>query len=136
MKPENIIKVVCALVEQQGRVLLTQRSEHMREALLWEFPGGKLEPRETETECLVREIQEELHIAVQPFQRLQPALHQYPGRMIELIPYRCRYNGGDIYLQEHRAYHWALPDELMRYSWCPADVPIVQEYLQLVAKRQ
>ncbi|OKL41553.1 (deoxy)nucleoside triphosphate pyrophosphohydrolase [Pontibacter flavimaris] len=136
MDATGTIKVVCALVEQFGRVLVTQRSEHMREALLWEFPGGKVEACETETACLVREIREELNIAIAPYQRLKPVVHGYPGRTIELIPYLCHYGGGVIRLHEHRSYHWVSPADLANYTWCPADLPVVQEYLQLLKNRE
>lgn len=135
MHEGEVVKVVCAIVEQYGRVLLTQRSEQMPEALLWEFPGGKMEPGESEAECLAREIKEELNLDIAPIQRLTPVIHHYPNRTIELIPYLCDYVGGVIKLAEHRAYHWVLPDTLQDYSWCPADEPIVQEYLQLLTSR-
>ncbi len=131
-----MIKVICAIVEQHGRVLVTQRSEQMREALLWEFPGGKLEPSETETACLVREIREELNLAIEPYQRLTPVVHEYPGYTIELIPYLCHYAGGVIKLHEHRAYHWVSPADLAIYTWCPADLPIVKDYLHLVKNKE
>ncbi|AKD04676.1 (deoxy)nucleoside triphosphate pyrophosphohydrolase [Pontibacter korlensis] len=131
-----MIKVVCAIVEQYDRVLLTQRSEQMREGLLWEFPGGKVEPHETEKNSLVREIKEELAIEVQPYKRLQPIIHPYPNYTIELIPYLCKFNGGVVQLLEHKTYHWVLPEDLPNYSWCPADVPIVEEYLQVCRSRQ
>lgn len=125
------MKVICALLEQHGRVLVTQRSENMREPLLWEFPGGKLEAGESEQECLVRELREELTLSIEPVLRLSPVVHHSPDRTIELIPYICMYHGGAIQLIEHRAYQWAKQDELPNYAWCPADLPIVQEYLAL-----
>ncbi|MCX2739372.1 (deoxy)nucleoside triphosphate pyrophosphohydrolase [Pontibacter anaerobius] len=130
-----MIKVVCAIVEQYERVLVTQRSKKMREALLWEFPGGKLEQNETEGNCLIREIQEELGIEVEPYQRLTPAMYAYPDLSIELIPFLCKYKGGVIQLQEHRTYHWVKPEDLKTYQFCPADVPILEEYLQLIRGR-
>ncbi|WP_018477970.1 (deoxy)nucleoside triphosphate pyrophosphohydrolase [Pontibacter roseus] len=131
-----IIKVTCAIIEQYGRVLVTQRSESMSQALLWEFPGGKLEAGETEKSCLIREIQEELNLNITPSRRLTPVVQQYPDKIIELIPYMCEYNGGTIQLLEHRTYHWATQQELPNYDWCPADVPIVEEYLRLLQAEQ
>ena len=130
-----MIEVVCAIVEQHGRVLITQRSEQMREAMLWEFPGGKVEPGETEQHALVREIKEELGIDVEPYHKLVPVQHSYPDHTILLIPYLCQYNGGVLNLLEHRAYHWVIPEELPNFNWCPADVPIVEAYLELVKNR-
>ena len=136
MISDNMIKVVCAIIEQDGWVLLTQRSEKMRQPLLWEFPGGKLEPGETEEQALVREIREELRISVEPYLRLQPVEHHYAGLPIELIPYCCHFTAGMIRLQEHRSYNWVPPADLQHYSWCPADLPIVEQYLQLLKNRE
>ena len=126
-----IIKVTCAIIEHQHRVLVTQRSEKMAEPLLWEFPGGKMEPDETEEQCLAREIKEELNLEVQPLRRLTPVVHSTQTKTIELIPYICSCKGGTIRLLEHLTYEWASYDRLRTYSWCQPDVPIVEEYLQL-----
>lgn len=130
-----ITKVTCALIEQYGRVLITQRSETMPQAMLWEFPGGKIEEGETEEACLVREIQEELNLSITPLQRLTPVLQTYGDKTIELIPYLCQYNSGAIRLAEHRSYHWVQPQDMSSYNWCPADIPIVQEYLAMTAEQ-
>lgn len=127
------IKVSCAIIEQYGRVLVTQRSESMSQAMLWEFPGGKIEEGETEEECLVREIKEELNLEILPLQRLTPVLQPLGAKTIELIPYLCQYNKGTIQLAEHRAYQWVKPEDLTNYNWCPADLPVVEEYLAMFA---
>ncbi len=127
------IKVTCALIEQYGRVLVTQRSQSMPEALLWEFPGGKIEPGETEKDCLIREIKEELNLIIVPIRRLTPVEFSTENKTIELIPYICEYKQGVIQLAEHRAYQWASPGELLTYAWCPADKPVVEEFLQLTS---
>lgn len=124
-----MLKVVCAIIEHNGKVLVTQRSSTMAQPLLWEFPGGKLEAGESETEALVREIQEELHLHVAPLSRLTPTVHHYTDKSIELIPYVCKLQSRDIVLAEHNAYSWAELGELQNYSWCPADIPIVAAYL-------
>jgi 8-oxo-dGTP diphosphatase len=126
-----MIKVVCAIIENEGTVLITQRSSKMAQPLLWEFPGGKVEVGESEAEALVREIQEELNLLIVTRERLTPVLHNYSSRAIELIPYTCSLQNGNILLAEHQAYSWASLDVLANYSWCPADIPIVEEYLHL-----
>ncbi|SIQ93895.1 (deoxy)nucleoside triphosphate pyrophosphohydrolase [Pontibacter lucknowensis] len=131
-----ITKVTCALIEQYGRVLVTQRSETMPQAMLWEFPGGKVEDGETEIACLIREIQEELNLRITPVQRLTPVVQKYDDKTIELIPFLCQYNGGTIKLTEHRSYHWVMPQDLTNYDWCPADIPIVQEFLELINEQR
>ncbi|PKV75555.1 (deoxy)nucleoside triphosphate pyrophosphohydrolase [Pontibacter ramchanderi] len=128
-------KVTCALIEQYGRVLITQRSEAMPLALLWEFPGGKVEEGETEEACLVREIQEELNLNITPTKRLTPVVQTYGDKTIELIPFLCQYNGGTISLAEHRSYQWVFPQDLPHFDWCPADIPIMQEFIALMGGR-
>ena len=129
LTPLKELKVLCGIIEKDGLVLITQRSEAMSQPLLWEFPGGKLESGETEQECLVREIIEELGIRITPKQRLKPVLYTYPDKAVELIPYICAYNSGTISLLEHLKYEWVKPVELNTYTWCPADIPIVEEYM-------
>ncbi|RDV16296.1 (deoxy)nucleoside triphosphate pyrophosphohydrolase [Pontibacter diazotrophicus] len=126
-----MLKVTCAIIEHENRVLVTQRGEAMPDPLLWEFPGGKMEPGETEEECLAREIKEELNITIQPLQRLTPVLHRTQTKTIELIPYICTLRRGDIKLLEHRDYKWSLATDLHRYNWCLPDLPVVEEYLRL-----
>lgn len=126
------IKVTCAIIEQFGRVLVTQRSSSMTQPLLWEFPGGKLEEGESEEEGLQREIMEELNLRVTPMLRLTPVTQDYGDKTVELIPYICEYNQGAIHLTEHHTYQWAHPEDLPGYTWCAADLPIVIEYLSFM----
>ena len=125
------IAVTCALIEQAGKVLITQRSQTMPLPLLWEFPGGKLHDGETEEACLVREILEELNLVVLPLQRLTPATYTSGSKTIVLIPFLCRIIGGELHLTEHAQSQWVLPEELLKFDWCPADLPIVEEYMRL-----
>jgi 8-oxo-dGTP diphosphatase len=129
-----MLHVVCAITEQDGKVLITQRSSQMAQPLLWEFPGGKIDAGESETDALVREIKEELNLLILPQQRLTPVTHTYSSKSIELIPYTCKLLSGEIILTEHMAYSWVSIDELLHYTWCPADVPIVEEYIRLMKK--
>ena len=130
-----MIKVVCAIIEKDGKVLITQRNSKMAQPLLWEFPGGKLEAGESEADALKREILEELSLLIDPQQRLSLVTHAYSSKTIELIPYTCTLQSGEITLAEHKAYSWVTIAELLSYSWCPADIPIVEEYLHLKRKQ-
>ncbi len=112
-------------------MLITQRSATMSQPLLWEFPGGKVEAGESEAAALAREIKEELALEVEPLQRLTPVRYTYKAFEIELIPYICRYKGGTLHLLEHQAYKWVAAEALLQFDWCPADKPIVAEYLRL-----
>lgn len=126
-----MIDVCCALIKgQNGSVLVTQRSAEMRLPLKWEFPGGKVEPGETNEECLVREIKEELNVRVKIIGLMPPSIHNNGSQLIRLIPFQCMIEEGEICLTEHAAYLWCSPDELQQLDWADADLPIVQHYLE------
>ncbi len=124
-----IIKVTCAIIERDGRVLAAQRSESMSMPLKWEFPGGKLEAGEDPVACLIREIREELGVEVRILDSLSPVLHDYGTWTIELLPFICEIIRGDIVLHEHRAVTWEEPQRLFDLDWPDADMPVIREYL-------
>lgn len=123
------LKVSCAIIEHQGRVLVVQRSPHMKQALLWEFPGGKVEADETAEQCIVREIREELNIGIQPLRQLSAHTHTYEKGSILLIPFICKWIEGTLELKEHKTAQWLLPEELKELDWSPADVSVAEAYL-------
>lgn len=122
-----MIDVTCAIIELGKRVLVTQRGPEMKLPGKWEFPGGKLEPGESQEQCIIREIKEELQLDIQVKKRLAP--NEYQGK-IRLIPFICRWIGGEIHLTEHAAYQWVSPDQLLQKDWAEADIPIVHAYLK------
>ncbi len=69
--------------------------------LNWEFPDSRIENRESEKECILREIKEELNLDIKVFQRLNPSMYDYPYISIELIPFVANQIGGNISLNEH-----------------------------------
>ena len=125
------LKVTCAIITIDGKILAVQRSRTMSLPMKWEFPGGKIEPAETEVECIKREIREELGIEIEVQERLTPSIHQYPSFTIELIPYTAHYLSGDLKLKEHHNYVLMNCDELDRLDWAEADWPIVREVMSL-----
>lgn len=133
MKDSNreIIKVTCAIIEKNGKVLAVQRSETMNLPLKWEFPGGKLEHGESEKECIKREINEELQIDIDPYLKLSPSVHCYPDFTIELIPFVSKYINGNLKLIEHKSSLWIDKEELLSVDWAEADLPIINEYCKL-----
>lgn len=95
----------------------------------WEFPGGKINPEETAEECIMREIKEELGIAIQIKTMLPPSTHSYPDLHIRLHPFVCRIARGRIKPTEHRAVQWTRHDKLLCLQWAEADVAVVKSYL-------
>ncbi|MBI1920379.1 MAG: (deoxy)nucleoside triphosphate pyrophosphohydrolase [Geobacter sp.] len=129
------LKVTCAIIEKEGKVLAAQRSERMSHPLKWEFPGGKLHEGESLEDCLVREIREELGIEVQPLVSLPPLVHHYDHISVELLPFICRIVQGEIVLHEHSEVSWLEPEELSSLDWVEADVPVFRSYLDALERR-
>lgn len=128
MSDVNVVTVVAvALIRDDGAILLTQRPEGKAMAGLWEFPGGKLEEGETPEHALVRELQEELGISVNP-SALQPltfASHTYDSFHLLMPVYTCTEWSGKISPQENQAMAWVMPDQLADYPMPEADLPLI-----------
>ena len=135
----DVVQVVgAALVDDRGRVLVAQRGTG-RFAGLWEFPGGKVEPREDELSALVRECREELGVAVVP----QAFLGEVPldGVVAGGAPgastlrvWWGRISGGELVAHEHRELRWAAAGELEALDWIPADRPLLPAVRALLGR--
>ncbi len=118
--------VTAALIEHQGEFLLTRRRGDVPYPLLWEFPGGKVEPGEDPRDCIVREIREELGMEVAAEEIYDVIYHRYPERTVLVLVYRCRWLRGDVVDLEVAEHRWVLPGEISRLSLLPADVPLAE----------
>ena len=123
------IVVAAAVVEHEGRILLTRRLDKGHLAGAWEFPGGKLEEGEAPTDCVVRECLEECGIRVEPVDILEVTHHIYPEREVLLLFYACRLRGGELRHIEIADHAWCTLEELSRYELPPADVPVLRKLL-------
>lgn len=123
-----MIEVACAIIKRDDTILITRRSDTMPHPGLWEFPGGKLMPGETPEQCITREIQEELNVAVRAIRLLTSQVHSYPGRSIRLIPLVCEIVSGEIELQQHSESTWIRRDELDRYDLLEADIKVIDAW--------
>ncbi|MCH7408212.1 (deoxy)nucleoside triphosphate pyrophosphohydrolase [Belliella sp. DSM 111904] len=124
------IKVTCAIIIHQGKILVAQRSESMSNPLKWEFPGGKLEAFESLEDCIKREILEELNLNIETLEILTANKHKIrENAEIELIPFICSYINGEIKLKEHRSAKWLRPAELNTLDWSEADIPILNQLI-------
>lgn len=125
------VRVVCAVIEQGGRVLVAQRPPHKDLPLQWEFPGGKIEPGETAADALQREIREELGCDLAELSPLPSSIHHYPRISVEMVPFAAQLAAGSPAPDpaEHAAIRWIPPAELLTIDLAAADVPIVSAYL-------
>ena len=125
--------IVAAVIVVEGRVLACERSAPPEAAGHWEFPGGKVEPGETDAEALVRECAEELGVRVAVGERVGTDVPLARGRAV-LRVFAVRLLDGDRpRALEHSAMRWLAVDELDSVPWLPADRPIVAELPALLA---
>jgi 8-oxo-dGTP diphosphatase len=124
---------VAAIIIMDGRVLACERSAPPEVAGRWEFPGGKVEPGETDAEALARECTEELGVRVAVDGRVGPDVPLAHGRAV-LRVFRVTLLAGDVpRALEHAAMRWLGAEELSSVPWLPADAPIVAELPALLA---
>jgi len=121
-----VIVAACALLDREGLVLLAKRPEGRPLAGLWEFPGGKIEAGEEPEAALIRELHEELGIAVarQDLAPLTFASHAYPDFHLLMPVYLCRRWQGQVTAHEGQELLWVRPDTLHLYDMPPADAPL------------
>ena len=118
-----------------GRVLACERSRPPETAGRWEFPGGKVEPGETDEVALARECAEELGVRVEIGSRVGADVPLANGRAV-LRVFVVRLLDGDLPRPlEHAALRWLGADELDTVPWLPADQPIVAELPALLRER-
>jgi len=122
-----LLVVAVALVDADGRVLIAQRPEGKAMAGLWEFPGGKLEPGERPEDALIRELKEELGIAVKAacLAPLTFASYAYPDFHLLMPLFICRRWEGTPRGIENQAIRWVKPQDLRNYPMPPADEPLI-----------
>ncbi len=124
---KTVLVSAVALIDVEGRILLTQRPEGKSMAGLWEFPGGKVEPGETPEHALIRELQEELGIDTWEscLAPLTFASHSYEDFHLLMPLYACRKWQGFPQGREGQTLKWARVNELRNYPMPPADVPLI-----------
>ena len=129
-----LLVVACALIDADRRVLIAQRPAGKTFAGLWEFPGGKLEPQERPEAALIRELAEELGIAVAEacLAPLAFASHPYADFHLLMPLYVCRHWQGLVQPREAQALKWVCPRKLRDYPMPPADAPLIAPLVDLL----
>jgi 8-oxo-dGTP diphosphatase len=115
------IRVVAALVERDGRYLITQRRENAVLPLLWDFPGGRVEHSETDDAALVREVSERLGASVEVGQLISFVNHPYDRYAVDLFLYECKLLSDKLECRAVRDYAWVTSKEMESYSFTPVD---------------
>ncbi len=132
--PRLLLVVAVALVDVDGRVLVSERPAGKQLAGLWEFPGGKVEPGERPEETLIRELAEELGIRVEEpcLAPLTFASHAYPEFHLLMPLYVCRRWTGTPQPMEGQALKWVRPKALRDLAMPPADAPLIPFLIDLL----
>jgi len=113
--------VVAAIIKRKNQYLIVQRNRYKHLGLKWEFPGGKVQSRETFKEALSREIKEELNITININEKI--AEEQYKDDKIDIVLhyYLCFQESGKIKLNEHEAFIWAEKKDFVKYDFAEGD---------------
>src|SRR5674476_658336 len=126
-----MLNVTCAIIRnEENQILVVQRGEATDHPFKWEFPGGKLIPEETEEECILREVDEELSLGIIICGRLHEVKHDYGHKQIKLIPFICDTLDELPILSEHIGYKWVDVKNLMTIDFSEADVFVARDYLK------
>ena len=124
-------RVVAALIVQDDKMLVCQRTRHQTMPLKWEFPGGKIEDGEQPQHALRRELEEELGIDAEIGEEIAHIRHHYKtGSSVELRFYVVREFKGEIENRIFRDVRWSSQAELPTYDFLEADRSLVQDLAQ------
>lgn len=122
------VRVVAALIphpDHAGRFLVQQRLPGKSRALLWEFPGGKVEPGESDEAALARECHEELAVELEVGGRLWSCVHHYTDLTVELVLYAARIRSGEPKPLGAQELRFLTPAEMKALPFCEADLPLL-----------
>ena len=122
-----MLQVVAALIWREDKFLICQRPKDKKRALLWEFVGGKVEQGETREQALIRECREELAITVKVNDVFCEVSHVYPDVTVNLTLFNAEIVAGEPKMLEHNDMVWITPAEIDNYTFCPADVEILEK---------
>src|SRR5262245_2882019 len=124
------------VVEKSGKFLITQRRFDDHLGGIWEFPGGKKSPDESDEACVARELSEELGISVEVREHLETIRYAYPDRKLELRFYSCSLIGGDPKPVQVQDFRWVSPQELIYYQFPKADRDLVTRLAKKTEKNK
>jgi mutator protein MutT len=119
------IVVTAAVIERDGRFLVTRRQQGVHLEGCWEFPGGKCDPGEALVDCLMRELREELDVSASVGDEVFTVGHTYPERRVELHFFACELMG-EPRPQQGQAMQWVRREDLATLEFPPADAELIR----------
>jgi mutator protein MutT len=124
--PTSVIDVAAGLVFRDGKLLITKRYEDAHLGGLWEFPGGKREPKESFEQCLVRELREELGIEVTVGELVESITHDYPGKTVHLKFFVCQWKKNEPQPLGCSECKWVTAEVLQDHDFPEADARLLK----------
>ena len=124
-------EVVAALIRNKDRFMICQRPANKSRGMLWEFPGGKVEPGETGPQALIRECREELGVELIVEDEFMDVFYEYPDISVHLTLFNAKIAGGVLKRLEHNDIRFILKSEIPLYDFCPADGPILERLMSM-----
>lgn len=127
--------VAAAILERDGRFLVTRRQAGTHLAGTWEFPGGKCEDGETLTECLARELQEELGMSAHVGTEVFTTEHEYPERRVRLHFFRCE-SADEPTAVLGQQMQWVAREDLSALEFPPADQALIEQLMRRTSRTE
>jgi 8-oxo-dGTP diphosphatase len=127
------IRVVAAVIASEGRYLITQRRPAAVLPLMWEFPGGRVEPNESDGDALKREVRHRLAVDIEVGELISFVSHPYEHYTVDLYLYECKVTGGELRAVNVHDFRWVTSDEFDRYPFTPADEASMNKLLGLTS---
>jgi 8-oxo-dGTP diphosphatase len=121
MGQPKTIRVVAAVLEKDGRYLITQRRATAVLPLMWEFPGGRVEDGETDANALKREVRHRLGADIDVGKLISFVSHPYEHYVVDLFLYECALVGTTLEARNVHAFKWVTSAEFDQYPFTPAD---------------
>jgi len=128
---KQVIRVVVAVIEHRNRYLITQRTESAVLPLLWEFPGGRVEPGESDQQALRRELRERIGAEIEICNKMGEHIHEYDRYDVHLLMFSCALAAGGPAPEPRavRDVRWVNSDDLSSYAFPPADQKTMDKLL-------
>ena len=115
------IRVVAAVLERDGKYLVTQRRVTAVLPLMWEFPGGRVEAAETDQQALKRELLHRLGVGIEVGKLISFVSHPYEHYVVDLFLYECTLFTETLQSLAVNAFKWVASSEFDQYPFTPAD---------------
>ena len=133
IESKKTIEVVAAIIIRDGKLFATQRG-YGEWKDWWEFPGGKIEPEESQEDALKREIREELATEIEVGTLLSTVEYDYPKFHLTMHCYLCTIISGELSLLEHEDARWLTTEELDSVEWLRADKDVIEKLITISVK--